>query len=166
MIVALGSVRGAPGVTSWTMLLATAWAASTADRCRVVLEADPDGGVLGARYGVGVDPGAITFAASLRRGAGPVLEIAEHGRVVDKNIVLIPGAESADRATSMWREAAQTTATAIAADTVSDWFIDCGRFRPLSPSLAFSESATLTVLVVGPMSEDLVQAPATLRMLE
>jgi hypothetical protein len=56
MIVTLGSVRGAPGVTSWSLLLAAAWPSMSAPE-RVVLEADPAGGVLGVRYGLGVDPG-------------------------------------------------------------------------------------------------------------
>jgi MinD-like ATPase involved in chromosome partitioning or flagellar assembly len=166
VIVALGSVRGSPGVTSWTMLLAAAWEQESVDRGRVVLEADPDGGVLAARYGVGVDPGAITFAASHRRGVGEWLEVAEHSRDLGSNVMLIPGTESADRASSMWRDAAPTTASAIAANSRFDWFVDCGRFRPESPSLAFTEVAALTILVVGPMIEDLLQLPATLRLLQ
>lgn len=166
MIVALGSVRGSPGVTSWTMLLAAAWEQDSVDRGRVVLEADPDGGVLAARYGVGVDPGAITFAASHRRGLGEWLEVAEHSRDLGSNVMLIPGTESADRAASMWRDAAPTTASAIAANSRFDWFVDCGRFRPESPSLAFTDVAALTILVAGPMIEDLVQLPATLRLLQ
>lgn len=165
MIVALGSVRGAPGVTSWTMLLAAAWEQDSVERGRVVLEADPDGGVLAARYGVGVDPGAITFAASHRRGVGESLEVAEHSRDLGSNVMLIPGTESADRAASMWRDAAPTTASAIAGNSQFDWFVDCGRFRPESPSLAFTDVAALTILVVGPMIEDLLQLPATLRLL-
>jgi hypothetical protein len=166
VIVALGSVRGSPGVTSWTMLLAAAWEQESVDRGRVVLEADPDGGVLAARYGVGVDPGAITFAASHRRGVGEWLEVAEHSRDLGSNVMLIPGTESADRASSMWRDAAPTTASAIAANSRFDWFVDCGRFRPESPSLAFTDVAALTILVVGPMIEDLLQLPATLRLLQ
>lgn len=166
MIVALGSVRGAPGVTSWTMLLAAAWEQDSVDRGRVVLEADPDGGVLAARYGVGVDPGAITFAASHRRGVGEWLEVAEHSRDLGSHVMLIPGTESADRAASMWRDAAPTTASAIAAESRFDWFVDCGRFRPESPSLAFADVSALTVLVVGPNIEDLLQLPATLRLLQ
>ena len=34
---------------------------------RVVLEADLSGGVLGARYGLGVDPGVVSLIAALRR---------------------------------------------------------------------------------------------------
>ena len=147
------------------MLLAAAWEQDSVERGRVVLEADPDGGVLAARYGVGVDPGAITFAASHRRGVGESLEVAAHSRDLGSNVMLIPGTESADRSASMWRDAAPTTALAIAGNSRFDWFVDCGRFRPESPSLAFTDVAALTILVVGPMIEDLLQLPATLRLL-
>ena len=74
MIVTLASVRGSPGVTSWALLLAAAWPAAV-DAERVVVEADLDGGVLGARYGLGVDPGVVSLIAALApqrgsRGAG------------------------------------------------------------------------------------------------
>ena len=65
MIVVLGSVRGSPGVTSWSLLLATAWPVESGTE-RVVLEADAAGGVLGARYGWGVEPGLASLAAALR----------------------------------------------------------------------------------------------------
>ena len=167
MILAVGSVRGAPGVTSWTMLLAAAWPRDDRRGQRVVLEADPDGGVLAARYGVGVDPGAVSFASAIRRGVDQVLPVGEHIRVVDERMVLMPGPESADSAASVWRDAAATTAAAIASNAAPfDWFVDCGRLRPDSPSLAFAREAQLVVLIVGSSTEDLLQAPATVRMLE
>ena len=63
-----------PGATSWTLLLAAAWRADE-NRRKVVLEADPDGGVLGVRYGVGVDPGAISLASAARRSRSAGFEI-------------------------------------------------------------------------------------------
>ena len=46
---AVGSLRGAPGATTLAMGLAAAWPATTGRRC-VVVEADPNGGVLAARF--------------------------------------------------------------------------------------------------------------------
>src|SRR5262249_18674232 len=54
VIVTVCAVRGAPGATTWSLLLAGAWPAGLGVQ-RVVLEADSSGGVLGARYGLGVD---------------------------------------------------------------------------------------------------------------
>ena len=82
MIVSLCSVRGAPGVTSWSLLLAAAWPPEY-DVDRVVVEADCDGGVVGARYGFGVDPGVVSLIASLRRADSPDVNLADHGRRVN-----------------------------------------------------------------------------------
>ena len=68
-VVALASVRGAPGVTTTSLLLA-----STFEDAPVV-EADLDGGVLAVRYGLGREPGLTTLAA-----AGPEEFIFVTGR--------------------------------------------------------------------------------------
>ncbi len=57
-IVTLASVRGAPGVTTAALMLA-----STLPEA-VLVEADLDGGVLAIRYGLGREPGLTTLAAS------------------------------------------------------------------------------------------------------
>ena len=85
MIVALGSIRGAPGVTSWAVLLAAAWPPEFQIE-RVVLEADPAGGVLGARYGLGVEPGVAAFLASLRRNDAELLDVEPFARMVDNHV--------------------------------------------------------------------------------
>lgn len=165
MIISVGSVRGAPGATSWTLLLAAAWR-SEENRRRVVLEADPDGGVLAVRYGLGVDPGAISLASAARRSRSAGLDVDEHSRVIGPQLLLVPGAESADRATAVWRDAITPTAAAIGAHLNDDWFIDCGRFRPDHPCQAFVSLSTMTLLVTGGRTEDLVQVPAAMRALE
>ena len=96
MIVTLASVRGSPGVTSWALLVAAAWPAAV-DAERVVVEADLDGGVLGARYGLGVDPGVVSLIAALRRSEGLAVPVEEHGRPVGCGAVAgaRPGVERA-----------------------------------------------------------------------
>lgn len=93
MIVSFSSVRGAPGVTSWTMLLAAAWPLDHGTAARAVLEADPDGGVLGTRYGFGVDPGAVSLIASLRSAnpADSTVPVEDHGRLVSESMWVVPG---------------------------------------------------------------------------
>lgn len=165
MIITVGSVHGAPGATSWTLLLAAAWRAID-DRRKIVLEADPDGGVLGVRYGVGVDPGAISLASAARRSRSAGIDVDEHSRVIGPQLLLVPGAESADRATAVWRDAITPTAAAIGADTRNDWFIDCGRFRPDNPCQGFVSLSAMTLIVVGGRTEELVQVPGELRSAE
>ena len=95
MIVALGSIRGAPGVTSWAVLLAAAWPPEFQIE-RVVLEADPAGGVLGARYGLGVEPGVAAFLASLRRNDAELLDVEPFARMVDNHVWVMPEPETGE----------------------------------------------------------------------
>lgn len=163
MIVTLGSVRGAPGVTSWSLLLAAAWPGSGRDR--VVLEADPDGGVIGARYGFGVEPGAISLAASLRRADASALDIREHGRSIASNVVVVPSPETPERATAVWSDAAATVAEALSFDRERVWFVDAGRLRPNAPTEPFMAHSRLALLFTLANTEDLVQLPGAVARL-
>ena len=58
MLVAMVSVKGAPGVTTLAVGLATRWPRGEA----VVVEADPAGGDLSARFGLAHDPGLAAMA--------------------------------------------------------------------------------------------------------
>jgi hypothetical protein len=132
----------------------------------VVLEADPDGGVLAARYGVGVDPGAITFVTALRRSDKTPFDVDEHGRLLDERVLLIPGPESPDLARSVWSEEARGIAVTMAVANEYDWFVDCGRLRVDSVSTGFTQFSSLNVIVVGSATEDLLQLPPVVRRLE
>lgn len=150
-------------MTSWSMLLAVAWPGDGLER--VVLEADPDGGVIGARYGFGVDPGAISLAASLRRSEASAVDVGEHGRSIAPNVVVIPSPETPERSSAVWTDAAVPTASAIAGDRDRIWFVDAGRLRPGSPSEAFVSRSGLTLLFTLAGTEDLVQLPAAVTRL-
>lgn len=163
MIVTLGSVRGAPGVTSWSMLLAAAWQGTDVER--VVLEADPDGGVIAARYGFGVEPGVISLAASLRRSGVTDLDLDEHGRHVAPNVLVIPSPESPERCTALWTDAAAPMAASLADDRERVWFVDAGRYRPSAPAEAFVAHSSLSLLLSLAGPEDIVQLKGTLSRL-
>ena len=158
MIVSLGSVRGAPGVTSWSLLLAAAWPGEFTGR-RVVLEADPAGGVLGARYGWGVEPGAVRLVTGLRRNGASSLDVPGVARDLGGGVWVVPGPESGDQARAVWSEGASATAGQLAGDD-GVWLVDVGRVDDASPSAVYVDRSVLVVLVTGPYQEDLVQLPA------
>src|SRR3954447_20330643 len=114
MIVTLSSVRGSPGVTSWCLLLGAAWPPALGSE-RVVLEADVSGGVLGARYGLGVEPGAVSLLASLRRD-GDAVEVEGRGRRVADGVWVVPGPEAAEQAAAVWGPTAEAVAPRLADD--------------------------------------------------
>src|SRR5688572_10390884 len=98
----MSSVRGAPGVTSWSLLLASAWPSPRTDR--VVLEADADGGVLAARYGLGVEPGVAALVAAARRHDPRArwVDLADVARRLSERVWVVPGPESAERTVPVW----------------------------------------------------------------
>ncbi|MGE0795435.1 MAG: hypothetical protein AB7O29_08835 [Acidimicrobiia bacterium] len=158
MIVTVGSIRGAPGATSWSLLLAAAWPREFTER-RVVLETDPAGGVLGARYGLGVEPGAVRMVTGIRRNGTSSVSLEGVAREVDAGLFVVPGPESAEQSRSVWVEGAGPVAAHIAGDP-GVWFVDAGRLDEVNPSVAFVDRSLAVVLVVGPRQEDLVQLPS------
>jgi len=166
VIVSLSSVRGSPGVTSWSLLLASAWP-RTSELERVVVEADADGGVLAARYGLGVDPGVAALVAACRRHrGGPVgLELDEVARRIAERVWVVPAPESAERSMPVWGSCMDEVATVAARDD-RVWLVDCGRLSRSSPALAFASRCELAVVVCGPGQEDLVSVPSRLANLQ
>jgi hypothetical protein len=75
MLIAIGSVKHAPGATS----LAVALAARSVLPDPLVVEADPAGGDLQARFGVQGEPGLSDFAADAATG-GRELDLAAYAR--------------------------------------------------------------------------------------
>ncbi len=161
MIVTLGSIRGSPGVTSWALLLSAAW---PGDDERVVLEADPAGGVLGARYGLGVNPGVVALISGLRRSTGPV-EVADAARRVAGGVWVVPGPETAEQSRPLWASTAVEVAARVAVDG-RVWLVDAGRLDDTNPATGFVGPSALAVLVCGPRPEDLVQVPARVAALQ
>lgn len=160
MIVALGSVRGSPGVSVWSMLLAAAWPVESG-LDRVVLEADCDGGVAGARYGVGVDPGVPGLVTGLRHSGDPTGPLTEVGRQLSPEAWLVPGPESAEVACRVWSadRAATSAAGSLAADRRRVWFCDLGRVSGADPTAAFVDAAAVTLVLCRDAAADLVQLP-------
>jgi MinD-like ATPase involved in chromosome partitioning or flagellar assembly len=156
MIVTFVSVGGSPGVTSWSLLIAAAWPSDTG-RERVVFEADLDGGVLGARYGLGVDPGVVSLIAALRRD--DEIPVAEHGRAAGGGVWLVPGPESAEQARVVWTGTADGAAARLAADERL-WLVDGGRLHVGSSTLPFIARSAITLVLCRSHPEDLVQVPA------
>ena len=62
-LLVVASVAGSPGATRLALGLAASW--PDPDRRRVVVEADPDGGRLGAELGTGVEPGLMALALAV-----------------------------------------------------------------------------------------------------
>jgi hypothetical protein len=142
-LVALGSVRGAPGVSTLALLLAGGIEGTP------VVEADLAGGVMSARYELGREPGLTTLAAS--RVEEPH-HWREHAQSAGGVSVLV-GPDAPESAVSLWRSAGDRLETALSRIDAPVVIADLGRIGARSPLLA---SADLTVIVVRPVAEHLV----------
>lgn len=158
-VIALGSAKASPGVTTTAVALASVW---PADREPVIVEADPDGGSLGAHFGVPAEPGLVSFAAAVRRspdvdpggdgGSDPEGTLARHTRALPGEIPLLTGPPAAEQAHAALA-AAGTTLVRRGTGRV-DLLLDCGRVGPRSPSLPLACEADVLALVARPRLEE------------
>lgn len=143
------STHGSPGVTSAVMGLAAVWRATTG-RDVLVVEADPDGGVLAARFdGLRADRTLADVAVDVRRSfdIDIVLRSAQHAWDTVPVIVAPPSAEQTQSALTT---AGERLAAGLAGAEQVDVLADLGRLTSRSPALALARRAVTTVLVVRP----------------
>lgn len=141
-IVVLGSLRGAPGVTTTALMVAGGLERS------VLVEADLAGGVLAVRYGLGREPGLTTLAA-----AGPVESDGWRAHAQNAGgVAVLVGPDAAESREALWRRAGQRLGAILDA---SDAFgvADAGR---LTGSVPLLDVASLLVVLVRPVAEHLV----------
>ena len=102
-MVCLGSAHGSPGVTTTALALAATWPEHR--RCLLV-EADPFGGVIAARYGLGDTPGLSSLAAVGRRGLDDDV-VWQHAQQLSGGVLVLVGPASADEAHAVVRDLAE-----------------------------------------------------------
>ena len=104
--VVCASAHGSPGVSSAVQLIASTWPNQQADPTSVpvVVEVDPTGGVLAARYELAVSPGIVTLAESLRKSENPPL--IDHAQRLPSGVACVPISASATAAATQLRSAA------------------------------------------------------------
>lgn len=159
-IIALGSAKGSPGVTTTVMALAAAW---PSERNVLVVEADPDGGILAARHQLATEPGLSTLAVTSRRSL-TVDDISAHTQEVSpagvSALVAPPAAEHSRRALDL---VAAPLGRQLPLIDDTDVLIDVGRFRPESEADPLIAVADAVLFVVRPRLEELQQLPARIR---
>lgn len=166
MMIACTSISGSPGVTSWALILALAWATpqpDESDRRTCIIECDPDGGVLGCRYDVGVNPGVASLIASTRRDHG--LEVSRHGREVADSVFVIPSSESALTCESVLAAGGEALGETLAEDR-SLWFVDLGRASRSPITGPLQQAAAMTILWTRAERESIIQVPAAVTRLQ
>jgi hypothetical protein len=147
-LIAVGSVTGSPGATRFVLGLAASWPDPA--RRRVVLEADPDGGRLGAELGIGVEPGLMALALAARNGGLTADDLVERGAGGVGDWFVVPAPPSGEQTNSALAHAAGSLAAVMAADPDGPvWMVDAGRLSTRSSAMPFARAAAHVVLVTG-----------------
>lgn len=138
----LCSARGAPGVTTTSLLLAARFEDAA------LVEGDLAGGVLAVRYGLGREPGLVTLAASNPTQPGGWLDHAQDAG----GVAVLVGPDSGEAAESLWRSAGERIVSVLARSEGLA-VVDAGRLRPQG---ALVESADLFIVMLRPVAEQVV----------
>jgi hypothetical protein len=156
MLVAVVSVKGSPGATTFSVALAARWPTSAR---ALVVEADPSGGDIGIRFSLTSTPGLVSLAAAARRSDDPDL-LWQHAQALPGGLPVVTAPPDADRAAAAVSALSDpSSATGIlraganAPETVV--IVDCGRIDPGSAALPLARSADAMVLLTRAHADDL-----------
>lgn len=157
MLVAVISLKGSPGVTTFSVALAARWPAPARS---LLVEADPSGGDVATRFSLTSTPGLLSLAAAARRSTDSSL-VWQHAQTLPGGLPVVTAPPDADRAraalsalapdasagTGILRGAADARDTAVV--------VDCGRIDPGSPAMPIVGSADVMVLLTRAHADDL-----------
>lgn len=150
-LICVAGGKGAPGAT--TVALALAFALG-AERSITLVDADPDGGGLGARLGLVSTPGLVSLSAAARHGFHSDL-VDLHTQQIRQGVGLLAGPSSSEQMSSALGGLGQPFAEALAA---TDSIADVGRWQLRSASTDLVRAAAATVLVIQPSLEGVAHA--------
>jgi hypothetical protein len=168
MMVVIGSLKEAPGVTTLAVAVA---ARSPAPGTAVVVEADPAGGDLQARYGMPGEPGLSDLAADTATG-GRHVDLAAYARRVDPlgvSVVFGPadeyhGRTATDPADGSWLGESTLAVGMLAGAGLPRLLraaehrlvvLDVGRLDWASPALPLAAAADVFLLLTRASTEGL-----------
>lgn len=159
-VIGLVGGKHSAGVTT----LALALAASARVEARpLVVEADPAGGDIAPRAGLGLDPGLLTLAAAGRHGLSESL-IESHAQPFGNGVRVLVGPSAPEQAAGALAGCGQWLGVGLARQP---WLtiIDAGRWEPRSPAAELLGVSTLALLVLRPTVEGVEHARSRLASL-
>lgn len=162
-LICFASAKGSPGSTLTALAVAAAWPTSGIRR-KLLLEADASGGTLALRYGLGLEPGLVTFAVAARRH----LEcdaLWDHAQTLPGGLPVIVGPDNPDRAASVMTRSAGTIGNRLGEQADLDVIVDLGRLGTEAAAMDLLRAADVTLMVARPTVEQLQPAAHLLRSL-
>jgi hypothetical protein len=123
-------------------------------RQALLVEADPDGGVLAARYGLGAHPNLTELAGRTRSGLRPT-DAWDHAQVLPGGLGVVVAHPSADQTHAALRTGAARIGDHLSRVDGTDVLVDAGRLSPSSPALDLLPWAALIVVVLRPRLDEI-----------
>ncbi len=152
MLLCVSGTKGAPGAT--TVALGLARLASLTRRTLLV-EADPQGGSIAARFGRAPEPGLATLAASGRHAISSRL-LAQNLQAESENLELLLAPSSPSHVRGALRAIGERLASELSSDDTADDAVaiaDLGRLEDESPARTLADAADRVVFVTHPTLE-------------
>jgi MinD-like ATPase involved in chromosome partitioning or flagellar assembly len=122
-----------------------------------LVEADPFGGVIAARFGLGDTPGLSTLAAQTRGGWDDAA-VEAHIQRLPGGLPVLVGPPSPEEAQAVWRDVAWPLAEWAAGGSGFDVMVDRGRLLPGVPANRASSENDLVLVVARPTVDQLRSA--------
>jgi MinD-like ATPase involved in chromosome partitioning or flagellar assembly len=162
MLVAVASLKGAPGVSRLAMSLAALW---PGEEGAILVECDAVGGTLGVRYRLAASPSITSLAASTFRDAAPTA-IDDHVQRLPGGLPIVPAPADPAGVHAAVADLAVPDGyfEVIGGRSTRTVIADCGRLDPLSLSPVVG-SADVTVLALRPTPEVIGLAHSALERL-
>ena len=174
MLIAVCSLKGSPGVTTWSIALAARWPTPAG---AVLVECDPSGGSLAARFGLASTPGLVSLAAAARHDTAARRDTTagllwSHAQALPGGLPVVAAPAGADytraalstlldsrhESVSIFRGAATVPGAVVIAD--------CGRLDSASPAVSIAREADQVLLLVRPRADELNHLAAGLSMVD
>ena len=146
-LVAIGSVKGSPGVTTLALEVAGNWPTAGQMVRPLVVEVDPAGGDVAARSGLSDTPGLMALAAAVRRSALPEM-VEECVQLLPNGIPVVTGpagAQQAAAAVSLFAGSGGIAALRGSTETTGTVLLDLGRLE--EPTVPLVQAVDVLLLV-------------------
>jgi hypothetical protein len=162
MLVALCSLKGSPGATTTALALAARW---PTEQTPVVVECDPAGGDLAARFRLPSAPGLVSLAAAARKSVEASV-LWQHIQRLPAGLAVIPGPVGAEQARAALGLVAPRGASVLRAAGDQPGVVvlaDCGRIDTDSPALPIIRAADAMVLLAHARDDELSHVASKIR---
>lgn len=153
-IIAVGSAKASPGVTSLSVGLGQSWEPTTG-RQAVLVEADGDGGTLAARFGLASTPSLVELSGTARHEL-TINRLQASCQPLAGHLPALVAPGCGETTTRVLSHLAKRLADGLGHLDEIDAVVDVGRVRLDSPAAELIKGCDLLLLVVQPRFEQLV----------